>query len=63
MTMATSLGPYAAFILTAYAAAIVIVAGLVAWVMLDRRHLIRLISEIEAQGVTRRSERHREEKP
>ena len=48
MNEATTLGPYAAFILTAYAAAIAIVAGLVAWVMLDRRHLIRLIAEVEA---------------
>jgi heme exporter protein D len=62
MTMVTGLGPYAAFILAAYAAAIVIIAGLVTWVMLDRRHLIRLIAEIEAQGVTRRSERRHEEK-
>ena len=62
MTAATTLGPYAAFFLTAYAAAIAIVAGLVAWVMLDRRHLIRLIAEVEARGVTRRSRREREEK-
>ena len=62
MTATTSLGPYAAFILTAYAAAIAIVAGLVAWVMLDRRHLIRLIAEVEAKGVTRRSRRERKEK-
>ena len=62
MTAAATLGPYAAFILTAYAAAIAIVAGLVAWVMLDRRHLIRLIAEVEARGVTRRSRREREEK-
>jgi len=57
------LGPYAAFILTAYAAAIAIVAGLVAWVVLDRRHLVREIEELEAQGVSRRSERKAEEKP
>ncbi len=57
------LGPYAAFILTAYAAAIAIVAGLVAWVVLDRRHLVREIEKMEAQGVSRRSERKAEEKP
>ena len=61
MNEATTLGPYAAFILTAYAAAIAIVAGLVAWVVLDRRHLIRLIAEVEARGATRRSRREREE--
>ena len=36
--------------------------SLVAWVMLDRRHLIRLIAEVEAKGVTRRSRRESEEK-
>jgi heme exporter protein D len=55
------LGPYAGFIVTAYAAAIVIVGGLVAWVVLDRRHLVRVIGEIEAQGASRRSERKVEE--
>ena len=63
MTMTTSRGPYAAFILAAYAAAAVIVACLIAWVLLDRRHLLRQIAQIEAQGVTRRSERAREERP
>ncbi|MGA6969934.1 MAG: heme exporter protein CcmD [Xanthobacteraceae bacterium] len=57
------LGPYAGFIVTAYAAAIVIVAGLVAWVVLDRRHLVRVIAEMEAQGAGRRSERKVEETP
>ena len=63
MTMTTSLGPYAAFILAAYAAAAVIVACLIGWVLLDRRHLIRQIAQMEAQGVTRRSERAGEDRP
>jgi heme exporter protein D len=50
------LGPYAAFIVSAYAAAIAIVAGLVAWVVLDRRHLLRLMQQMEASGMSRRSE-------
>jgi heme exporter protein D len=58
-----NLGPYVVFIMTAYAAAIVIVAGLIVWIMLDRHHLIRMIEDIEAQGITRRSNRAREEKP
>jgi heme exporter protein D len=57
------LGPYAGFIVTAYAAAIVIVGGVVAWVVLDRRHLVRVIAEMEAQGAGRRSERIVEETP
>ena len=52
-----NLGPHAAFIVTAYAAAIVIVAGLVVWVVLDRRHLTRMLAALEAQGFTRRSGR------
>ena len=53
------LGPHAGFIVIAYAVAIVIVAGLIVWVMLDRRHLSRAVDELEAQGITRRSERAR----
>ena len=47
--------PHAIFILGAYAAAAAIIAGLIAWIVLDRRHLIRLINELEAKGITRRS--------
>jgi heme exporter protein D len=49
--------PHAIFILGAYAAAAAIIAGLIAWIVLDRRHLIRLINELEAEGITRRSSR------
>ena len=52
-----NLGPHAAFIVTAYAAAIAIVAGLVVCVVLDRRHLTRMLAALEAQGFTRRSSR------
>jgi heme exporter protein D len=52
-----NLGPHAAYIVGAYAAATVIVAGLVAWVAVERRRLTRALDELETQGVTRRSER------
>ena len=55
------LPPYAAFIVIAYAAATVSVAGLVGWVVLDRRQLARQLEELEAQGVSRRSERKLED--
>jgi heme exporter protein D len=55
------LGPHAAFIVAAYAAAVVIVAGLIAWIVLDRRHLRRALEELETQGMMRRSERAGEE--
>ena len=57
-----NLGPHAAFIVTAYAAAIAIVAGLVAWLVFDRRHLSRMLDAFDAQGIARRSERMNEEK-
>jgi heme exporter protein D len=56
-------GPYAVFIVTAYAAAAVIVAGLVIWIMLDRRRLVRAMADVEAQGLSRRSGRKPQEKP
>ena len=50
------LGPHAAFILTAYAAAVVVIGGLIAWVLLDHRAQLRKLADLEARGVTRRSE-------
>ena len=52
-----NLGPHAAFIVIAYAAAVAIVGVLIVWVVLDRRHLRRTLADLEAQGVTRRSDR------
>jgi heme exporter protein D len=52
-----NLGPHADFIVGAYGAAVVIVATLVAWVLIDRWRLGRALAELEAHGVTRRSER------
>ena len=49
------LGPHAAFIVTAYAAAVIIIGGLVAWVLLDYRAQRRKLAELDARGVTRRS--------
>ena len=61
--MTMNLGPHATFIVTAYAAAIGIVAGLIIWVVLDRRHLSRMLDELDAQGITRRPGRTSGEKP
>lgn len=52
-----NLGPHANFILAAYGAAFVVIGGLIAWVLLDRRAQMRKLLELEARGVTRRSER------
>jgi heme exporter protein D len=61
--MTMNLGPHAAFIVSAYAAALVIVAALIIWVVLDRRHLARMLDKFEAQGITRRAQRLTEDQP
>jgi heme exporter protein D len=53
------LGPHAAFILLSYAAAIVILVILIAWIWCDHRALKRALSGLEKQGVTRRSDERR----
>jgi heme exporter protein D len=58
-----NLGPHAAFIVSAYAAATAIVAGLIVWVAIDRWRLTRTLDELEAHGITRRSVRATGEKP
>jgi heme exporter protein D len=50
-----NLGPHASFILAAYAVALIIVATLVVWVVLDHRAQRRLLSDLEKRGATRRS--------
>ena len=52
-----NLGPHAAFIVGAYAVAILIIAAMIAWIFLDHRRQMRTLSELEARGVTRRSDR------
>jgi len=56
------LGPHAAFIWAAYAAVVVVLAALIAWLALDGRRQQQLIDEFEARGVRRRS-RHAGEHP
>jgi heme exporter protein D len=52
-----NLGPHASFILTAYAAAVIIIGGLIAWVVLDYRAQLRKLVDMEERGITRRSDR------
>jgi len=52
-----NLGTHAGFILAAYAVAAVVIAALVAWVWFDHRAQTRVLDDLEARGVTRRSER------
>ena len=43
------------FIVTAYALTAIVVAGLIAWVMLDYRAQQRTLVELDKRGVSRRS--------
>lgn len=56
--MIMSLGPYASFIVTSYAAAALVVAILIGWVMLDYRTQAQRLRELEQRGITRRSGRN-----
>ncbi|WP_082078609.1 MULTISPECIES: heme exporter protein CcmD [unclassified Bradyrhizobium] len=55
--MTMSLGPYASFIVTSYAAAAIVVALLIGWVVLDYRNQTRRLRELDRSGITRRSGR------
>jgi heme exporter protein D len=58
MTMlGMDLGPHAGFIIAAYAVAALTVVALVAWIGIDYRAQKRRLAKLEAQGVTRRSNR------
>jgi heme exporter protein D len=43
------------FIVGSYAAAFVVIAGLVAWVMIDFRAQRRALADLEMRGIARRS--------
>jgi heme exporter protein D len=51
------LGPHAAFIWAAYTIVAAVLVGLVVWLVLDGRRQQRLVDELEARGVRRRSQR------
>ena len=49
------LGPHATYIWASYAVVAIVLAGLVAWLIADGRHQQRLLDELDARGVKRRS--------
>lgn len=51
-----SLGQHAAFIWASYAAVVVAIGGLIAWLVWDGRRHERTLAELEARGVRRRSQ-------
>jgi heme exporter protein D len=58
-----SFGPYASFIVTSYAAAAVVVAILIGWIVLDYRNQSARLRELDRSGVTRRSGRRAMDTP
>jgi len=58
-----NLGPYAAFIVAAYSLTTAVVVGLILWVLVDYRAQQKILADLEARGVTRRSELPRQELP
>jgi heme exporter protein D len=50
------------FIVAAYAAGVVVIAALIAWVMLDYRLQRRILAELETKGIARRSAREAAER-
>ena len=51
------LGPHAAFIWSAYGTVALVLAGLIAWLVLDGREQQRRLADLAARGVSRRSDR------
>lgn len=49
------LGPHAPFIIASYAIVAVVLIGLVAWLVVDGRRQQRILDDLEARGVRRRS--------
>jgi heme exporter protein D len=50
-----NLGPHADFIVAAYAVALAVVIGLIAWVTLDYNEQRRVLGDLEQRGAKRRS--------
>lgn len=61
--MIMSLGPYASFIVTSYAAAALVVVILIGWIVLDHQVQTQRLRELERSGVTRRSGRSATDRP
>ena len=52
-----NLGPHTDFIIAAYAIAALVIIGLIVWIELDNRAQRRHLKRLQAQGVTRRSDK------
>lgn len=57
MELGMDLGPHAAFIWLAFGITAAVIAGMIAWLVLDGREQARRIADLDARGVKRRSAR------
>jgi heme exporter protein D len=57
------MSPHALYVAAAYAITAVVLAGLVGWILLDQRARRRDLTELEASGVRRRSDKAGTTKP
>jgi heme exporter protein D len=53
------LGPHSTFIVAAYAATLVIVGALIAWILRDYARLRHTMTDLEKRGIARRSQREK----
>jgi heme exporter protein D len=53
------LGPHSTFIVAAYAATLVIVGALVAWIWRDHMRLRQTMTDLEKRGIARRSQQEK----
>ena len=51
------LGQHAAFIWASYLVSFLVLGGLIIWLRLDANRQVKLLADLEARGVTRRSAR------
>lgn len=49
------LGPHADFIWASYLVSALVLGALIVWLRLDARRQVRLLAELEARGIRRRS--------
>ncbi len=55
MSTVFDLGPHAFFIWASYGAAALLLGGLIGWIRIDARQQVRLLGDLEARGIRRRS--------
>jgi heme exporter protein D len=52
-----SLGPYTTFIATSYLVVLAVVLLMIAWIAIDYHRQRKRLSELESEGIVRRSDR------